>query len=289
MKLFRLFCTLFFILAMATAISMVIPEAPPLLVAAGLTVLFILVPTQKGVLAANGIEAREDFQNVVSIFDRAFNPKFVFDTGGNKWISNPAYNPLWDAVSAFRLTQQTLRMEQPMAAGNNIYTFPILNNIQNQAQQFNTEIRLTQQDTFVPTHLFFGLEYPSGTTDTTFVPKTYPNTQLSTQPVQETAFYNGTLNILVQNVRYTNNWDLWRHYKINETQQTAALGAGSPQDETDLSLDGWYPMQPFVLMIGSQSIEISIKLPVAPTAVTTNGRLVLMMRGVLGQNSTVVN
>ena len=42
-------------------------------------------------------------------------------------------------------------------------------------------------------------------------------------------------------------------------------------------------------MIGSQSIEITVKVPVAPTAVTTNGRLVIMMRGVLGQNSTVVN
>ena len=229
MKLFRLFSTLFFLLALTVAFYMVIPEVPPLVVFIALLVLFTLVPKQAGVLSANGIEARDDFQNVTAIFDRAFNPKFVFDTGSNKWIANPAYNPLWDAVSAFRLTQQTLRMEQPMVAGSNVYSFPILNNIQNQAQQFNTEIRLTQQDTFVPTHIFFGLEYPGSTTDTTFVPKTYPNTQLSTQPVQETAYYNGTLVILVQNVRYTNNWDLWRHYKINQTQQTAALGAGSPE------------------------------------------------------------
>jgi hypothetical protein len=238
----------------------------------------------------NGIEAREDFINVVRIFDNAFNPKFVFDKMSNKWVGNPTYDPLWDAISAFRLTQQTLRMEQPMVAGSNVYNFPILNNIQNQAQQFSTEIRLAQQDTFVPTHIGFFLEYPAGLLDATFKLLTYPNPVISAQPLPEQSYYNGVLNIMVNNVQYTSNWDLWRHWRTNMTQQTAALGAGSPEDQLDGSQDGWYPMQPFVLMIGSQNIRISITLPAngAPAAVTNNARLCLMLRGVLGQQSTVV-
>jgi hypothetical protein len=238
----------------------------------------------------NGIVAREDFKNVVQIFDNAFNPKYVFDNPSGKWVINQAYDPLWDAVSAFRLTQQTVRMEQPLSAASTLYSFPILNNIQNQATgQNNTEIRLAQQDTFVPTHIGLFLGFPTGALDTTFKLQTYPNPFLSANAVQEQAIYNGVMNIMVNNVQYTSNWDLWRHWKTNQTQQTAALGAGSPEDQFDGSEDGWYPMQPFVLMIGSQNIRISITVPVAPTAVDANSRIILMFRGVLGQQSTVVN
>jgi hypothetical protein len=290
-SVFRLMSVFILCLFLGTVVHKAIPEAPTLYVACALSLIAMTLPTRKNVLSMNGIEAREDFINVVRIFDNAFNPKYVIDKTTGKYVANPQYDPLWDAVSAFRLTQQSLRLEQPMVAGSNVYNFPILNNIQNQAQQFSTEIRLAQQDTFVPTHIGFFLEYPTGVNDATFQLKTYPNQILSAQPVQEQAYYNGVLNIMVNNVQYTSNWDLQRHFKTNQTQQTAALGAGSPEDQFDGSTDGFYAMQPFVLMIGSQNIRINITLPPvgAPTAVTANARLCLMLRGVLGQQSTVVN
>lgn len=278
----------FFSLLIGMMLSMVLPVNA--YAASGLVFLmFLFVPSRPGILAMNGIEAREDFKNVVQIFDNAFNPRFVFNQQANAWQPNPKYQAVWDPVSAFRLTQSTVRMEQPLSTQTNRYTFPILNNIQNQGQQFNTEIRLAQQNTFVPTHIGFFLGYPSSTTDTTFKPYAYPNQFVSAQPVQEQAVYNGQLTIMIQNVQYLQNWDLWRHWKANQTQQTAALGAGSPQDEFSGADDGWYPMQPFVLMIGSQDIQININIPVTPTAVTENARLILMFRGVLSQQSTVVN
>lgn len=288
MRFFKLFSVLLFSLMLGTMLSMAAP-VNPYTTALVISIITMCIPKQKNVLAMNGIEAREDFTNVVNIFDRAFNPRFVFNQATNLWVDNPNYSAIWDAVSAFRLTQQTLTLEQPMVAGSNVYKFPIQNNQQNQVQQFNTEIRLAQNDTFVPTHVGFFVEYPTSGIDATFVPRTYPNLIQSAQPVQETAFYNGTLSIMVQNVQYTANWDLWRHYKVNQTQQTAALGAGSPEDQFDGSIDGWYPMQPFVLMIGSQNIQINVNLPVAPAAVTAFGRLRLQFRGVLAQQSTVVN
>jgi hypothetical protein len=94
---------------------------------------------------------------------------------------------------------------------------------------------------------------------------------------------------MINNVQYTQRWDLWRHWQTNQTQQTAALGAGSPEDQFNGADDGFYPMQPFILLIGSQNIQVNINLPISPTTVDANSRLVLMFRGILAQNSTVVN
>jgi hypothetical protein len=232
----------------------------------------------------NSIAARDDFNVAAQIFNNAFNPQ---------WLSNGQPNPTWnnkfDAVTAFRLSQSVVRLEQPCVATSSTYTFPVLTNIQNQAQAFNTEIRLNIQDSFVPTHVGFFLALPSGQNDTTFKLMTYPNPFILTNAVQMQAYYNGTLAIMVNNNQYTQNWDLWRHWQTNQTQQTAALGAGSPEDQFNGADDGFYPMQPFILLIGSQNIKITITVPVSPTAVDANSRLVLMLRGILAQNSTVVN
>jgi hypothetical protein len=232
----------------------------------------------------NSIAARQDFDVAVHIFNNAFNP--VRLSNGNP---NPNYNPSFDSVSAFRLSQSVLRLEQPTVSTSTLYNFPVLTNIQNQAQQFNTETRLNIQDSFVPTHVGFFLALPSGVTDTTFKLMTYPNPVILTNAVQMQAYYNGVMSIMINNVQYTQKWDLWRHWQTNQTQQTAALGAGSPEDQFNGADDGFYPMQPFILLIGSQNIQVNINLPVSPTAVDANSRLVLMFRGILAQNSTVVN
>lgn len=231
-----------------------------------------------------GIEAREDFNTAVQIFNNAFNPMTL--ANGQP---NPNYSPYFDSVSAFRLSQSALRLEQPCVATSTQYLFPVLTNIQNQAQAFNTEIRLNIQDSFVPTHVGFFLALPGSTTDTTFKLMTYPNPVILTNFLQMQAYYNGTMSIMINNVQYTQKWDLMRHWQTNQTQQTAALGAGSPEDQFAGSDDGFYPMQPFILLIGSQNIQINITLPVSPTAVDANSRLVVIFRGVLAQNSTVVN
>lgn len=232
----------------------------------------------------NSLAAREDFDIASMIFNKAFNPQFL-----SNGQPNQNYQPNFSAVTAFRLSQSALRLEQPCSATSTSYNFPVLINIQNQAQAFNTEIRLQQQDSFIPTHIGFFLALPSGTTDTTFKLMTYPNPFVLTNAVQMQAYYNGSMSIMINNVQYTQKWDLWRHWQTNQTQQTAALGAASPEDQFLGSDDGFYPMQPFILLIGSQNIQLNINIPVPPTAVDANSRLVLLMRGVLAQNSTVVN
>jgi hypothetical protein len=232
----------------------------------------------------NSIAARQDFDVAVQIFNNAFNPPFL-----SNGMANPNYNANFDSVSAFRLSQSVLRLEQPTNNNSTLYNFPVLTNIQNQAQAFNTEIRLNIQDSFVPTHVGFFLALPSSSVDTTFKLMTYPNPVILANYIQMQAYYNGSMSIMINNVQYTQKWDLWRHWQTNQTQQTAALGAGSPEDQFMGSDDGFYPMQPFILLIGSQNIQVNINLPVSPTAVDANSRLVLMFRGILAQNSTVVN
>lgn len=232
----------------------------------------------------NSIAAREDFRVAAQIFNNSFNSMYL--PSGQP---NPAYNPNFDAVTAFRLSQSTLRLEQPCVNTSTQYTFPVLINIQNQAAAFNTEIRLQQQDSFVPTHVGIFLALPTGTNDTTFKLQTYPNPAIFANAVQMQAYYNGYMNIMINNVQYTQKWDMWRHWQTNQTQQTAAVGAGSPEDQLMGADDGYYPMQPFILLIGSQNIQLTITLPVSPTAVDANSRVVVMLRGVLAQNSTVVN
>lgn len=222
----------------------------------------------------NGIVAREDFVNAVRIFENAF----------------PEMARRGTIIDDFKITQAELRLEQLLSAGNTLYTFPIIDGLTGGgAGQFNTEIRLRQQDTFVPVAARVCLANPTSSTDTTFDLHTYANQFLFTNAVQMNAIYNGQMRIQVNNVQYSYNWGLQRHKYVPETQQTAAFGAGSPVDEFDGATYGYFPMQPFILFGGAQNVTLQIVLPVAPTAVDAFSRLVIQFLGVQAQNSTPVS
>lgn len=219
----------------------------------------------------NSIAAREDFKNAVMVFESAF-----------RNVPN--------VVDEFRLTQSTLRLEQPIVANQNAYAFPIMNNQQSQwGGIFNTELRLRMQDTFVPTHVGMFLALPTSAQDAAYRLATFPNPFIFTNAVQYQALYNGQLTISVNNSQMLYSWDLQRHYVANQTQQTAAAGAGSPIDQANLADDGFYPLQPYVLFGGAQNVDLQIRLAVAPSAVDANSRIIVMFRGVLAQNSTPVS
>lgn len=230
----------------------------------------------------NGILARANFENAVKLFYNAF----------NRNPDGSIINPSWNPIEAFKLTQSTLRMEQPIVNNTTVYQFPVLVNVNNGSQQqFNTEIRLNMQDTFVPTEIHIGVAKPSGTDASDFKILTYeaPATFSAAASQALLNLWNGTLEIKVNKDVKLTNWDLDRHYFAPQTQQTAAPGAGSPIDQINGADDGWYPMEPYVLLIGSQGIQTTITLPNAISTVDANSRIVVRMRGVLAQNSTVVS
>lgn len=218
----------------------------------------------------NAISARDDFQHAVAVFQAAF--------------------PGRDVINDFKLTQSELRLEQPLVANQNQYTFQIMDNQPGAGGQiFNTEIRLRMQDTFVPTMLGLFIALPASTSDATFRLYSYPNQFIFANALQMRALYNGQVKIMVNNYQYTYGWGLQRHWCSNQSQQTAAFGAGSPEDQNRFDDDGFFPLQPFVLFGGAQNVQINIILPAAPTAVDANSRYVMRYYGVLAQNSTPVS
>lgn len=230
----------------------------------------------------NSIAARANFEKAVQLFYNAFN----IDSMGN------VIDPRFDPVTAFKLTQSTLRVELPLANNVTQYNFSVLNNVNNGNQTFNTEIRLNQQDTFVPTEIFVGVGLPATSSSTNWKPLTYENPALFTAAASSSLlniWNGGTMSIIVNKDVKVTNWDLWRHYYAPQTQQTGAPGLGSPINQVSGADDGWYPMEPYVLMIGSKGITIQISLQQAVSTVDANSRLIVQMRGVLAQNSTVVS
>lgn len=191
-----------------------------------------------------------------------------------------------------KLTQSYLRLEREFIAGLTSYEFPMLINQINQQQgvMFNTEQRLNQQDSFVTSEVGIFLAAPASGTDATFLLDTYSNPVVyGANAVAMQTLYNGQLSVTVNNDILIPTWDVARHYYAPETQATAAPGAGSPLDQRRLSCDGFYPMEPNVVFIGSKKNVVKIELPAAPATVQANSRIVILFRGVLAQNSTVVS
>jgi len=223
-----------------------------------------------GVLALNNADARMIFENSKEALKKAF-----------PGIAN--------ILSVVKLTQGTLRFEQPLVAGQTMINFPVLDN---QALFSNTEDRLLLQDSFIISGIKIATGAPSSSTDNTFLLDSYPNTQkYGANAAPLGAFWNATnMQIAVNNDIILPKWDVFRHFNSPETQQTAALGAGSPGDQDRGAFDGWYPVEPNIVLIGSKNttIQILFKGP-GLTTVQANSRAIVMVRGVLAQNSTVVS
>lgn len=186
-----------------------------------------------------------------------------------------------------KLTQSTIRLEQPLVVGNTNYQFPVL---VNQEIFSNTEKRLLQQDSAILYQMGLFAGAPASATDNAFVPDSYPNAVkygANAAPLQ--ALWSGNISIAVNNDILTPNWDVWKHYNAPETQQTAALASGFPADEMRGSFDGFYPVEPNLVLIGSKNNVINLTLPVGLTAVKANSRVILILRCVIAQNSTVVS
>lgn len=187
-----------------------------------------------------------------------------------------------------RPLQSFLRLEQPLVANKTNYAFPILIN-ENVPQVFNTETRLNQQDSFVVSSIQFAMALPTSATDATFKKYTYLSPFIFTNAAAMGVVYNSTLSLMIDNVNFIPQWDLERHLFIPETQATAAPAADSPVSQYDASVQGYYPVEPNVVLIGSKNLKLSVNLPAAAATVDANARMVITLRGILVQNSTSVN
>lgn len=265
-----------FVIASVAFVVPIAAEAGPVAGAilgmvSGVVVVNLVTPyVNNGLLSMNSIDARMVFENSKAALVKAF--------GGNARI-----------LEVVKLTQGTLRFEQPLVAGQTVLNFPVLDN---QNIFSNTEDRLLLQDSFIISAIKIATAAPASATDNTFLLDSYPNpVKYGVNAAPLGAFWNATnLQIAVNNDIILPKWDVFRHFNAPETQQTAALGAGSPSDQDRGSFDGWYPVEPNIVLIGSKNTTLQILFKGnGLSTVLANSRAVIMVRGVLAQNSTIVS
>jgi hypothetical protein len=219
---------------------------------------------------------------------------------GKRLAYNNAKNAMKRAgVSASRavLSQSYLRFEAPISASQTQYTFDTLVN-ENLNPNYSTQQKLNLQDAFYISDLgfFIGLPASSSTTEANVRLFSYAasaaTTLLGATPSAAQAnilpFYNGFLSLTINQRIMLPSWDLYRHYVVNQTQQITANTAVGAQDQINLGHEGFYAVEPNLVLIGSKKNVLQIVIPSVPAAVIANTRLVIIARGILAQNASSI-
>jgi hypothetical protein len=185
------------------------------------------------------------------------------------------------------LSQSYLRFENTLSTTKTSYDFGVLNNQTiSGSTQFPTEQRLNLQDAFYISEIMVYLGKAASTTDASYKLSTYPSSQIFTTGATSLyTLYNGVLSLTVNNRQIVPASDLTKFLQIPQTQATGA--ANSPIDQFD---GQWATVvEPNLVLIGSKNSLINITIPSAFTTLDANTRVVIICRGVLAQNVTVVS
>ena len=195
------------------------------------------------------------------------------------------------------LSQSYLRLEVALSTSITNYQFPVLTNdvSSSNTTSFNTEQRLNLQDAFVVSQMGLFFAVPSSSTSNTFPLYTYANPyafSASGTGASINNWYNSSLSLTVNNRQIVPAYDLFRHKYVPQQQQaTNAYYTASTinfVDQQDGSADGFYPIEPSWVLVGSKQNVLQVQLNQAMTAVESNSRAIIIMRGHLAQNVTPV-
>jgi len=214
----------------------------------------------------------------------------------NSWIKSFGGDAkaCWEWVNGRKLSQQELRLEVNLTTGNSIWTFAVTKLQQNSTGViFPTEERLNPQDSLISNEYAIQIAQTTGNADADYITRTYPNTQdfaaADVTALNGTFYSNGGFTMKVNNDVVLPYRPLRNHLYRGQTQQTAALGAGSPQDQYRGAEDSFVTNVPNILLIGTKNYipQIILKGPI--TLTNANIRAILIFQGVLAQNSTSIN
>ena len=185
------------------------------------------------------------------------------------------------------LSQSYLRFENTLSTTKTSYDFGVLNNQSiSGSTQYATEQRLNLQDAFYISELMLYIGKASSTTDSSYKLSTYPSTTVFTTGASSLfTLYNGVLSLTVNNRQIVPASDITKFLQVPQTQATAATN--SPVDQFD---GAWANVvEPNLVLIGSKNSLFNITIPSAFTTLDANTRVVILCRGVLAQNVTVVS
>jgi hypothetical protein len=192
------------------------------------------------------------------------------------------------------LTQSYLRFEANLSLNVTQYSLDVLVN-DNQNPAFITQNKLALQDSFLASDcgIFVGVPTDALVTNAKVKLYSYPDVAAFTASVAADmrTFWNGNMNLTVNQRVIVPSWDLNRHYKSPIMQSgfvPAPVAAGNIQNSDDWSTDGFYPVEPNIVFVGSKKNQLQVTLPQALLSIPTNARLVVIFRGLLAQNTTPV-
>lgn len=233
--------------------------------------------------STNNASARQSFEIAQQLLFNAWIDTFKGDiTACRNWVNGRKFS------------QHEVRLEVELNTQNNRFVFGVTPNQANSTNViFPTENRLNLQDSLIVSEYGIFVAQPASRTDTAFTLNTYGNTQVfaaaDAAALDSTFYSNGSLRTLVNNDVIIPYRGLFNHWYKPQTQQTAALGAGSPKDQLRGAEDAFITQEPNVLLIGSKNYQPEIVLPSALASAAAFERAILIYRGVLAQNSTVIN
>lgn len=234
----------------------------------------------------NNISARASYEQAKRMFFRAWLPSFLSKGQTEK--------DCMDYIETLKLSQDDIRLECELNATATNFKFGLTQNQSNSTGVvFNTENRLTMQDSLCVNEYGIYVGQPSSRTDTTWKLRSYPNTQdfaaADIGPLQSTFYSHGWFRLTCNNDVIMPYRGLFNHLYLPQTQQTAALGAGSPGDQIRGAEDGLITAEPNIILIGSKGYIPEIVLPVALASAGAFMRCVIIFKGILAQNSTSVS
>ena len=201
-------------------------------------------------------------------------------------------NSLGYSAAHAKLTSSYLRSEVALSTSVANYHIPVLvNDTQNGAVRVN-EKRLNLQDLFICTELAVLVGIGASTTTTAKL-YSYNNANAfatTTSAVDLLSIYNGYLNLTINNEQLLPAWDVIRHYFVPQTQGSVGITAQTifPIDQVDYSQNGFYPVEPGIVMNGAANINFSLTANGAPAAITANSFIAVIQHGILCQNVTTV-
>jgi len=195
-------------------------------------------------------------------------------------------------VSQAVLTQSFVRSEVAISASVTNYRLPIVIT-DNSSTIFNTMKPVNLQDIHVVSSLFIGLAAPASSTDTAFPVCSYPSIGAGFSAAQADAaltLYNGFFSLNVNNQLVVPSIDILRNYFVPQTQGGVGITAQTvfPVDQWDAGDNGFYPVEPNILLNGGANIVANIVLPAAISTVKADSRIVAIFRTILCQNVTSV-
>jgi hypothetical protein len=211
-------------------------------------------------------------------------------TNGDQNAVAAAHNAAQNAV----LSQSYLRLEQPLLTTQNVLNFPVLVNASNSNnQQTATEVRLNQQDSFFASSIMVYLGLRASATDTAFRLETYPNVNVfptgaagneTVAPLN--TFYNGWLSLSVNKSVIVPYYPMSDFLQIPQTQRLTVTAANQSNQFDPGQVDLLEPNWNFV---GTKDNRLLITMPAQLSAVDTLLYVVIIIKGTLAQNVTLMS